>query len=346
MAAPGSGKQRLGDKAILNPQRFAHCRLKILLHLTGRCHGKRLAPKPWPVNNGRSDASSLGGGGDALVPGYREANLFGPVGKMRRGRRIHLAATERLRHQPHRPNHLLPRLAFAAGVIEFGAASKPVRSLAKTEVMKSAALAALAGCVVCYPRLALWAERSLPIWYLEAVLLLGGFVLWAFVFAWHEQYTHRPVFALKLGVARCLLATGAGILAAFILHQFVDPACRTKTPEDYPANLGQWTAMTLFSLGFTQLFLIFAPYDWSVRLFKRRWLGILFTVLFGVFVLVVKTRSSPTPIAPWLFCVLIAVRAGIATISVWLYSRHGVILTWWWGFLLQTRHLLDLMGGS
>lgn len=225
--------------------------------------------------------------------------------------------------------------------MDFAAVSNPMRSLAKTEVMKSAAIAALAGSLVCYPRLALWPNRSYPIWYLEAILLLGGFVLWAFVFAWHTKYTNRPVFTLKLEMTPCLLATVAGILMASMLHLFVDPAFRVRTPEDYPANLEQWIAMTLFSLGFTQLLLVFAPYDWSVRLFKRRWIAILVTVLFAVFVLVVKTRSSPTPIAPSLFYVLIIVRAGISLLSVWFYSRYGVIPVWWWGFLLQTRHLFD-----
>ena len=220
----------------------------------------------------------------------------------------------------------------------------PVRNLAKTEVVKSAAIATLAGALVCYPRLALWPNRSYPIWYLEAVLLLGGFVLWAFVFAWHTKFTGQPVFNLKLPAKPCVLATLGGIIIATILHWFVDPLLRAGTPEDYPADLQQWFAMTLFSLGFTQLFLVFAPFDWSVRLSKRRWFAMLFTVLFGVFVLVVKTRSSPTQLAPSLFWLLIIVRAVISFLSVWFYSRYGVILAWWWGFLLQTRHLPGLVG--
>jgi len=215
----------------------------------------------------------------------------------------------------------------------------PVRNLAKTEVVKSATIATLAGALVCYPRLALWPNRSYPIWYLEAVLLLGGFVLWAFVFAWHAEFTSQPVFNLKPPAKSCILATVAGIIMAAILHWFVDPLFRAATPEDYPAGLRQWIAMALFSLGFTQLFLVFAPFDWSVRLSRRRWFAMLFTVLFGVFVLVVKLRSSPTNISPSSFWLLIVVRAVISFFSVWFYSRHGVILAWWWGFLLQTRHL-------
>ena len=226
------------------------------------------------------------------------------------------------------------------------AVGHPVRNLAKTEVVKSAAIATLAGAMVCYPRLALWPNRSYPIWYLEAVLLLGGFVLWAFVFAWHTKYSGQPVIALKLPTKSCVLATLAGIILAAVLHWFMDPVFRARTPEDYPANLQQWIAMTLFSLGFTQLFLVFAPFDWSVRLSKQRWFAMLFTVLFGVFVLVVKTRSSPEQLAPSVFWLLIIVRAVISFFSVWFYSRHGVLLAWWWGFLLQTRHLFTLSHDS
>jgi hypothetical protein len=58
-------------------------------------------------------------------------------------------------------------------------------------------IAAAISALVCYPRLSLWANRVYPLWYLEAVLLLGGTVLWAFVFAWHTKYTGRPVFNWK-----------------------------------------------------------------------------------------------------------------------------------------------------
>jgi hypothetical protein len=67
-----------------------------------------------------------------------------------------------------------------------------------------------------------------------------------------------------------------------------------------------------------------------------------FTVVFGVFVLVVKTHSSAVELTPSLFWLLMVVRAVISFLSAWFYSRHGAILVWWWGLLLQTRHLLAL----
>lgn len=48
----------------------------------------------------RSDASSLGSGGDALVAGLLETNCLVSQG-MRRGRRIHPAATRRRHYFDH-----------------------------------------------------------------------------------------------------------------------------------------------------------------------------------------------------------------------------------------------------
>ena len=206
-----------------------------------------------------------------------------------------------------------------------------------------AAVAALIGALACYPRIAHWPRPAYPIWYLEAVLLLGGFVLWAFVFAWHEKYSRRPVFSSRLTGAPLIQTTVAGILVAILLHQLVDPIFRARTPEDYPVNFTEWLAMTLFSLAFNQLFLVFAPFAWALRLAKRPEAAIVFTVLFGVLVAVMKVHSSPAPVSGSLLCLIVTVRAAVSFLSVWFYSRHGIIVTSWWGILLQTRHLFDLL---
>src|SRR5215471_15793724 len=133
-----------------------------------------------------------------------------------------------------------------------------MRSLAQPGVLRGAIIAASISALACYPRLSLWASRVYPLWYLEAVLLLGGTVLWAFVFAWHTQYTGRQVFNWKPEPTPWMVATVAGVAAAWVLHAFADPVLRARNPEEYPASLGQWLAMTLFSLAFTQLFLVFS----------------------------------------------------------------------------------------
>src|SRR5205809_5416427 len=108
------------------------------------------------------------------------------------------------------------------------------------------------GCILCLPRLWLWPARKQPLWYLEAVLFLGGTVLWAFVFAWHLKYTGQPVFKARMSPLLLGMVTTAGIGAALLLFFVMDPRIRDLTPAEYPRNVAEWAAMTLFSLAFTQ----------------------------------------------------------------------------------------------
>jgi hypothetical protein len=209
-----------------------------------------------------------------------------------------------------------------------------------------AAVGALVSALACYPRLSLWGNRSAPLWYLEAVIFFCAIVLWGFVFAWHTTYTQRPVLTLKLEPRRFAIVTVVGIAVATGLHLFLDPTLRLKTPEDYPVDPEQWFALVLFSLAFNQLFLVFAPFAWLIRLFKNRWVAIGLTVLFGALVLAIKIRHSPTPIPDPLFVTLLAGRVAMGFLAVSFYLRGGVLLSWWWTFLIEARHLLDLAGNS
>jgi len=156
-----------------------------------------------------------------------------------------------------------------------------MHSFLQPRTLKLAGIAALATAFACYPRLSLWSNRSAPVWYLEAIIFFGGIVLWGFVFAWHTPYTHRPVFTLKMESGPFITATLAGIMVAVVFHLFLDPSLRPKMPEDYPVDLKQWFAMTLFSLAFSQMFLVFAPFAWLVRLFQNRRVATGLTVLFA-----------------------------------------------------------------
>jgi hypothetical protein len=217
-----------------------------------------------------------------------------------------------------------------------------VRRLAQPEVIRSAVIAALVGALLCYPRLLLWQTRAYPVWYLEAVLFLGGIVLWAFVFAWHTEYTNRPVFTITWTPALFAAATITGILAAVVSRLFLDPSLRLKIPEDYPANFQQWVATALFSLAFGQLFLLFAPFAWLIRLTRNRGIAIVMTVLFGVAVLLLKNQSSQTPIQFPLFAAILVLRILMGLLLVLFYLRGGVILVWWCGLLIEARHLFTL----
>lgn len=219
-----------------------------------------------------------------------------------------------------------------------------MRRLVQPDVSRHAVIAAGLTAALCYPRFVLWAQRTHPVWYLEAVTFCGSFVLWAFVFAWHTACTQRPVFTWRISTKVWLAATGAGMLAAFILHQFLDPSLHRATPEDYPADLAQWVAMTLFSLSLNQLFLVFAPVAWLMRLSRRRSVAVALTVLFDVSLLLLKSHWSAEPFPPTLLVTLVAVRLGLAGLAVGFYLHGGVWLATWLALLVQARHLLGPLG--
>ncbi len=219
-----------------------------------------------------------------------------------------------------------------------------MRSFTQPRVLKLAGLAALASALAGYPRMSLWPNRPAPIWYLEPMLFLCAIVLWGFVFAWHTQYTNRPVFVFKLEPGPFIAVTLVGIIAAVVFYRFLDPSLRPQIPEEYPADLKEWFASVLFSLFFSQLFLLFAPFAWLMRLFQNRWVATSLTVLFGACVLAMKIRSLPMPVPPLLLVALLASRIVTGFLAVWFYLRGGVLLIWWWTVLFEARNLLDLGG--
>jgi hypothetical protein len=217
-----------------------------------------------------------------------------------------------------------------------------MRSLGRPEVLKSAILAGWCIALVCWPRIATAPHQRLPVWYLEAVVLLGSIVLWGFVFAWHTQYTHRPVFTLKVAARPLALATGAGLATALFWHFAIDPWLRVKAPADYPTTMEQWLAMTLFSLGLKQLFVVFAPFAWLIRLFGKKEPAFVLTAVFGIIVVVIREYRSPSSLlAEPFFLGVLAIRGAAQAISVYFYLRGGVVLVWRWELLLQSRHLLN-----
>jgi hypothetical protein len=217
-----------------------------------------------------------------------------------------------------------------------------VRSLGQPAVLKAAVVAALGTAAASYPRFLVAPRLRYEVWYLLTLLFLGAIVLWAFVFAWHAQYSGRPVFALSPPRRVVGLATAAGLGCGLLLHFFLDPAMRSRTPADYPQTVGQWLAMVMFSLAFVQLFLVFAPFAWLVRLFRHVPTATLLTVLFGVFVLAVKNRSPETPMPLLLMLGLLVFRIAGGLFSVYFYLRGGVLVVWWWALLVQSRHLIRL----
>jgi len=220
-----------------------------------------------------------------------------------------------------------------------------MRTLAEPAVLKSSALAAGLMSIACYPRVATAVELRYPVWYLEALLFLGGIVLWAFAFAWYPKYTSRPLFTLRAGWRLWTLATVAGISGAVLLHHLIDPALRARTPSEFPPTLHDWVARVLFGLAFTQVLLIFSPFAWLLRLFQRTTPAVVLTVLFGLVVLAVKNRGGP-PMPAGLLAGLIVFRVTAGLVSTCLFLRGGVVLVWWCALILQSRHLFELAAGN
>lgn len=216
-----------------------------------------------------------------------------------------------------------------------------MRRLGQPKVVASAAIAAALSTLLSLPRMWLWDQRKLPIWYLEATIFLGGFVLWAFVFAWHTEYTHRPVFTLKIKPTVIAVVTLLGILGAAMSRCLFDPYLRTINPEEYPADLAHWLASILWVLAFNQLFLVFAPYAWAIRLFQNEKMATGFTVTFFVAVWLLKVHSSPQALPLWLFLSLFVSRIVQGIFLVWFYLRGGVLVIWWLGLLVEARNLLN-----
>ncbi len=214
-----------------------------------------------------------------------------------------------------------------------------MRALAKPEVLQSALAAALISALASYPRLAMWTERRYGLWYLETLLFLCGTVLWAFVFAWHTKYTGRPLFRFHVEIVPLAVAVLSATVAAVAAHYWIDPTLRTITPLEYPKSLEQWVAYVLWSLTFVQLYLLFAPFAWLMRLSQNIIIATALTVLFGAFVMVLKNHSSPTPM-PWgLFAGSLTMRLGTGGLAVYLLLRGGIPLVWLWVVIFQSRHL-------
>jgi hypothetical protein len=220
-----------------------------------------------------------------------------------------------------------------------------MRALAQPQVLRNAAVAAAVTAIACLPRLARWKESIYPLWYLEAMLFLGCTVLWAFVFGWHTRYSGRPVLTFRPDRVAFILATVAGIANALIQYLFFDPLRRARAPEDFPANLWEWLGTMLFSLCLVDLLVLFAPFDWLLRLSRSIRASAIFTVAFGLFVLWLRQETSSKPLATGLFAAVLCSRAVGAGLSVYLYLRGGVLLVWWCHLLSLSRHLWTLQTG-
>lgn len=216
-----------------------------------------------------------------------------------------------------------------------------MRHLLQPRVLTLASVAGAISALACLPEVCSWLQRPEPVWYLEAMLFVSCIMLWGFVFAWHVPYTGRPVFDFKINTTWLAAATVAGIVTAAAYHLWLDPPLRARFPQEYPADWQHWLASVPFSLALTQLFLVFAPVDWLLRLLKNRWAAVILTALFTAGVQAMKIHSLPSPVSPALVAGLLMLRFAGGLLAAAFYLRGGALLVCWWAVLLHCRHLLE-----
>jgi len=216
-----------------------------------------------------------------------------------------------------------------------------MRRLAEPTVLKRAVAAAVLTAAACCPRFVAWQERGAPVWFLAISVFLCSIVLWSFVFAWHTTYTTRPVWISRPDPKLFIAVTVIGVIVAVVLHVFADPALRARAPGEFPPDLQRWFAWVLFALFFNQLFGVFAPFAFFIRLFRQPLAATVLTALFGVFLLTNKLSILPGPLSSSLIVMLIISRLIGVYFTVALYLRGGILLASWWTLLLEARLLLD-----
>jgi hypothetical protein len=218
-----------------------------------------------------------------------------------------------------------------------------MRRLAEPTVLKRATAAAVLTALACCPRFIFLQERVMPVWFLTISAFLCSIVLWSFVFAWHTAYTGRPVWIRRPDPKLFAAVTVVGLIVGLFVHGLVDPALRAQAPGEFPPNLQQWFAWLLFVLSLNQLFVVFAPFAFFIRLFLHPLAAAILTALFGVFILVNKLSTLNGPLPSSLIAMLIISRLIGTYFAVAIYLRGGILLASWWTLLLEARLLLDFV---
>lgn len=221
-----------------------------------------------------------------------------------------------------------------------------MRHLLQPSVLGLATAAGALSALACYPDLSLWRQRPAPLWYLEAVIFPCCIILWGFVFAWHRPHGGKPPVAFKQSRGTLLAATALALAVALVFHFWLDPALRSRFPQDYPLDFTHWLAALLFDLGLVQLLCLFAPFDWLLRLTRKPWLAMVLTAAWIVCIQALRLHTLVAPVSPALGAAILAARMAGALLAVAFYARGGVVLIWWWALVVHSRLLWDFPVGS
>jgi hypothetical protein len=208
--------------------------------------------------------------------------------------------------------------------------------------LNQAVLAAAITALASYPRLLLWTEKQLALPLLLSAIFICSIVMWGFVFAWHTPYAHHPVFFTPPGQKLFAGVTLAGIIFALGYRLWLDPALRSALPNEYPANRLEWLATVPFVLTFGLLFLIFAPFDWLLRLCRKERIALGLTAAFVAGIAAMKMQSHADAIPTNIFIGCLTARFLGGLMATFLYLRGGIVLAWWWAIIFELRLLPEL----
>jgi hypothetical protein len=218
-----------------------------------------------------------------------------------------------------------------------------MRHLLQPRTLQRATFAAALTTMACYFRLSHWTEQPLPIYLSLSAVFICSIVMWSFVFAWHPPCVNRPIFLIPPGQKFFAGVTLAAMGLSLGYKQWLDPALRSALPKDYPADLFHWLATLLFMLGFGQLFLTFAPFDWLMRLCRNERLAILLTAVFTASIAAMRLHSHADAIPTDVFIIALLFRFLSGLLAAFLYLRGGIALAWWWTLVIELRLLPELL---
>ena len=209
--------------------------------------------------------------------------------------------------------------------------------------MVRAAVAGLVTALTCLPALMMSAKLPGTVWVMWPLLYWCALMLWAFVFAWHFEYSGRPVFQTAFKPKLWLGATAYALAAGVLYSLFVDPALRRLVPAEYPAGINAWLVACPFQILFAPLFICFAPFAFFMRLTHRQTVATSLTVVVSLFIAYLRLRMLPTLPPIHITGALLVMRAVSGFLSVYFYLNGGALLIWWVALLIQVRLLFEIV---
>jgi hypothetical protein len=217
-----------------------------------------------------------------------------------------------------------------------------MRHLTQPKVMARAAAAGALTTLACLPALMMGVKvpSLVPLGVFLFVFCIS--ILWGFVFAWHFEYSGRPVFLAPFQPRLWLAATAWAVALAVLEYFTLDPPLRRLVPAEYPATLGACVAMGTFQILFVPLYVCFAPLAFFIRLTHRSTVSTTLVVLWGLFVAYLRLGMLPTLPSLPIAAAILGLRVVGGFVTVYFYLNAGAPMIWWMGLLLNARLFLEL----